>query len=89
MNEEQYKHFLLDLFASLAMRYKADEANIIVEWFKHFRGSTEKELIGEERFEGLMALVAYHDGWDLYSVLMARAWIYAPFIFAEHKAKGC
>lgn len=83
MNAQQHEKFLQDLFTSMLLRYSVEEATKIVNWFRNIRGSSEFELLGRERFDGMMAFIQYHDGWDLYNATMARAWVYAPFILAQ------
>lgn len=83
MTIAEWNQFLVDLRVAMLTRYTETQADIIVEWFRNIRGSHEQELIGDERFMGMMKFIEYHDGWNLYNATMARAWIYAPFILKK------
>jgi hypothetical protein len=87
MNLEELKVWEQDARRALSGRYSAEEIEIIMEWFAYIKGQEERELVGNEAVEGMLVFVNAKGRHDLYNSLMARAFVYAPHILEEHKAR--
>ncbi len=85
MNLEQLKVWERDADVALSGRYNAEERAIIMDWFRHIKGQDERDLIGNEQVEAMLVFVTAGGKHDTYNSLMARLFIYAPFILEEHQ----
>lgn len=83
MNKQEYQKWEDDARLALSGKYTADEAGIILDWFRNIKGAGERDLIGHDAVEAMLTFVAAQDNFDLYSSLMARLFIYAPLILRE------
>ncbi len=89
MNEQEWKQWLLDAEQCLicTKRYSGEEISIIIDWFKHIRGSNERALIGDKAVDALSvvnkATIDKLGYFNLYESLMARLFIYAPLILSD------
>lgn len=80
MNEKEYFKWRLDAAFSLAGIYSREEIVKILAWFDNIKGSSERELVGEEALEGFTKFHTNGKHWNLYNSLMSRLFVYAPFI---------
>jgi len=88
MNQEEYRAWESDADVALSGRYVHAERKIILDWFRSIKGADERDLIGHEAVEAMLVFVCAQGKHDLYNSLMARAFIYAPFILEEAKAQS-
>ena len=82
MNEAEFEQWLKDAATCLACRYSKDEVETIMWWFRRIKGSDERRLIGKARLEA-MSVFTEGPQWSLYDSLMARLWVYAPYILKQ------
>jgi hypothetical protein len=90
MNEQEYAQWRVDAMKAMERRgYTSKEIVAILLWFDYIKGSNERDLIGEDRLNAFAVFSAADpmDGkWNLYDSLMARLFIYAPYIVEEFNA---
>lgn len=82
MEREEYEKWLKDAMTCLMVKYTKEQAEVVVDWFKRIRGSDERDLIGSERVDHFLACMP-DKYWSVYDSMMARLWIYAPYILEE------
>jgi hypothetical protein len=91
MNEEQYKKWSKDACEAMKRRgYTSQEIIILLCWFDCIKGSNERDLIGDARLTafGIFSCAEPMDNkWSLYDSMMARLFIYAPYILEEYYAE--
>jgi hypothetical protein len=85
MNEKEYIQWRSDAQGALSFKYSPAEVDTILCWWDTIRGSEERELIGESRFNGMMEFLSLSEEWTGYDANMARIWIYAPYILKRAK----
>lgn len=83
MNQEEYVKWMVDATAALSRIYSAEDTEIVIEWFRHIRGSHEYELIGTDQVEAMLVFVTSGNCFSVYNSMMARLFIYAPIILKE------
>lgn len=88
MNQQEYRAWEGDADVALSGRYTQAERKIILKWFRTIKGADERDLIGHEEVEAMLVFVSARGKHDLYNSLMARAFVYAPFILEEAKAQS-
>lgn len=88
MNEEQYAQWEVDAARALSGRYTEAEIAIVIAWFYSIKGVDECELIGDEAVKAMLEFVRAKNNFDMYNSLMARLFIYAPLILAQHKRQA-
>jgi hypothetical protein len=85
MSEEEYYKWCNDALIGLLCRYTNDECIIILEWMDMIKARKENDLVGDERYKGVLACINIElEHLDMYSSMMWRAWYYAPFILRQH-----
>ena len=80
MDQEEYKKWENDAKHCLSVKYNQEEIGRILEWFRSIKASDERDLIGSDRVESFSQFYGYNKNWNLYDSLMARLWVYAPYI---------
>lgn len=92
MNHEECLKWEEDARAALLRIYSSEETEKILDWFRRIKGSNERDLIGDQAVEAMLVFVSVRGrkdrpfsfgARDLYNSLMARLFIYAPFILEE------
>lgn len=83
MNREQYAQWRADAARALSGRYKPEEIEIVLDWFDGIKGQEERDLIGSDEVDAMLVFVSARGAHDLYNSLMARVFVYAPFILKE------
>lgn len=87
MNAEQYAAWEQDAARALSGRYTPQEVAIIIRWFSFIKGAGERDLVGDEAVEAMLVFVGARGRFDVYNSLMARLFIYAPFIIEEARQR--
>ena len=83
MNEQEYKKWVEDARRALSGRYSEAEIDIIMAWFRRIKGADERDLVGHDAVEAMLVFTGVGDTYDMYNSLMARVFVYAPFILAQ------
>ena len=91
MNEIEYAKWRKDAGEAMGRRgYTIGEIVYLLNWFDRIKGSGERDLIGEARLNAfsVFSCAKPMDGkWNLYDSMMARLFIYAPYIVEEYHAE--
>ena len=84
MNEQDYIKWRNDAMSALRLRgYTTDEIVALLCWFDNIKGSNEIDLVGLARvnaFAVFSCAKPMDNKWELYDSMMARLFIYAPYI---------
>ena len=89
MNSQEYYQWRQDAKDALMKLYSEEEAGIVLNWFDMIKGAKEHELLGQEKFEAMVAFTGIgieQKVWKLYNTMMARLFMYAPLILKERNA---
>ncbi len=88
MNEKEYLKWQQDARRALSGRYSDDEIDIVLSWFRGIKGQAERDMVGSAEVDAMLVFVSAGKRFDMYNSLMARLFVYAPFILDEAKAEG-
>jgi hypothetical protein len=86
MNEQEFEQWKADARAALLKRYNEEETERIILWFSHIKESDEEMLVGKKRVAATLLFCSVPEPFDLYVHLMARLWLYAPYILGNFGA---
>lgn len=91
MDEQEQLKWESDALQALSAKYTPRQAEIVVQWMRGIKTSEENKLIGPRALECWIEfsykLQKYGERADVYSTMMARAFLYAPTILKQHEQK--
>lgn len=83
MNAEQFDQWKKDATLVLtASKYTKEQADIITGWFSRIKGEDERELVGSD-FVNTFADNYPAKHFSVYDSMMARLFVYAPYILEQ------
>jgi hypothetical protein len=82
MGKEEYEKWMRDALVCLMCKYSEEQARIVLDWFEQIRSRAERDLVGDAFVDAFCDnLPVLH--FSVYDSLMARMWIYAPYILEQ------
>jgi len=87
MTPAEFEIWKQDAKQALLNKYNEEDTNRILEWFTYFDGADEELLVGRKGTDAMQVFFKRMKPFDLYNSLMARIWLYAPYILEIYEVK--